>query len=291
MKTTFIYKQVNNCDIKGDFYPTNKENAPLLIYIHGGGLIWGSRNDIFKEQVELYNTNGFNVCSIDYRLAPETKLPEIAQDIEDALKWLLDNGAKEYDFNPEQIAMIGSSGGGYLALLTGTFAIKPKAIVSFYGYGSILGDWYTKPSPYFTKMTTVPEKLATMLVQPHTISEAPIERRYGIYLFCRQQGKWNDYVLGLNQVTNREKMEAYCPAKQVNSNYPATLLLHGDMDEDVPYEESVQMAKALDTSGVKHGLITIPNGKHVFDKEMDAPHVKEAFDQVISFLKENLGEQ
>ena len=137
----------------------------MIVFIHGGGLVWGSREDIKSEQLDFYRQAGFNVFSIDYRLAPETKLPSIKEDIEDALNWIENEGTKQFDYDAEKIAVIGSSAGGFLALLTGTFATKPKAIISLYGYGEIIGDWAVKPSPHYTAMTNVPRELAKMLVQ------------------------------------------------------------------------------------------------------------------------------
>lgn len=285
---TVIYKKTRDCEIKGDFYSVSEKNKPLIVYIHGGGLIWGSRSDINNEQIERYNEAGFNVFSIDYRLAPETKLLKIANDIRDVFIWLHESGQEELDYDPEKIAVIGSSAGGYLALLAGTFNTKPKAIISFYGYGDILGDWYTKPSRHFTKQTKVPELLAQRLIQKSEISESPIEKRYAIYLYCRQQGKWNDYVTGLNPAFSAEKLKAYCPVKNIDNDYPPTMLLHGDKDEDVPYEASITMAKALQSSGIDHQLLLIPNGKHLFDQHMQDPLVIDALDQVISFLNKHL---
>ncbi|WP_010530284.1 alpha/beta hydrolase [Lentibacillus jeotgali] len=288
MKTTFTYKHVKDCTIKGDFYPVEENNAPLIVYIHGGGLIWGSRKGMHTEQIKRYRQAGFNVCSIDYRLAPETKLPEITTDIADVLQWLQDEGPEEYDFNSDKIAVTGSSAGGYLALLSGTLPVRPKAIVSFYGYGNIRGDWYTDPSPHFLKMTKVPEKLAKQLIQHKTIAEAPIERRYAIYLYCRQQGKWIDYITALNPRIEAATIRKYCPLENIDANFPPTLLLHGDADKDVPYQESVNMYQALSNADITTQLITIPNGEHSFDEDMTNSTVIESFEQVISFLKSNL---
>lgn len=288
MKTTFTYKEINGCTIKGDFYPIQKDQAPLIVYIHGGGLIWGDKSDIVQEQIARYHEAGFNVCSIDYRLAPETKLPAITEDIQDILIWLQNEGKDTYHYDPENIAVIGSSAGAYLALMAGTFDIKPKAIVSFYGYGDILDDWYTKPSPHFTKMTTVPGPLAEQLVQPKELSSAPIERRYAIYLHYRQQGKWLSHVVGLDPVIFASKIRQFCPVHLVDSNYPATLLFHGDQDKDVPHEESVKMSNVLAKFGVDHELITIPNGEHLFDQDMKQPAAIESIDQVITFLNKTL---
>lgn len=284
MKRTFIYKEVDGCKIKGDFYSIEEKNAPLIVFIHGGGLIFGARTDMKKEQIDLYLQAGYNVCTIDYRLAPETKLPAIKEDIEDVLIWLKEQGTNTFNFDPERMAVIGSSAGGYLALLSGTFQVRPKAIVSFYGYGDIAGDWYRKPSPYFSKMTAVPEVLVQQLIQKQPISEGPIERRFAIYLYCRQQGKWMDYLTDRKE----ETLDQFCPLKKIDENYPPTLLLHGDADEDVPYEQSVLMSEALSQAGIENKLITIKSGKHSFDENMGDPVVMEACKEVIKFLKESL---
>ncbi|MBY7144221.1 alpha/beta hydrolase [Virgibacillus sp. NKC19-3] len=291
MQTTFVYKKIHNCEIKGDFYPVDEKHAPLIVYIHGGGLIWGTRTDIHNDQITRYSQAGFNVCSIAYRLAPETKLPEIKADIQDALVWLKETGKEQFHFDPEKIAVIGSSAGGYLALLSGTFSVKPKLIVSLYGYGNILGDWYLKPSTHFNKMTKVPEVLMRQLIQKKTIAEAPIEKRYAIYLYSRQQGKWLDFVTDWGLATHADKLREYCPIEYIDADYPATLLLHGDEDEDVPYTESVHMNKAINNAGGHSQLFIVPKGKHSFDQNMEDPVVIEAFDEIISFLKVHLSEE
>ncbi len=74
-------KNIDNCSIKLDVYESGNSHSPVIIYIHGGGFILGSRKDINKEQIELYTNNGYSVISIDYRLAPRTKLSSIIQDI------------------------------------------------------------------------------------------------------------------------------------------------------------------------------------------------------------------
>lgn len=287
---TFIYKTAGNCEIKGDFYPASasSKQAPLIIYIHGGGLIWGTRDDMEKRQLELYNNAGYHVFTIDYRLAPETKLPEIITDIQDCLDWVYSEGREKMDFNPDKVAVIGSSAGGYLALSTGTFETRPKAIVSFYGYGNILGGWYRMPSRYFNKDKKVPEALARQLIGKEPVSAAPIEKRYGIYLLCRQQGKWLDYVTGMNPIFEADQLKRYCPVETADASFPSTLLLHGDADKDVPYEESVNMAKRLTELGVTNKLITIPDGEHQFDLEMDKPIVQDAFKEVLAFLDKQL---
>ena len=284
MKTTVIYKKEENFKLRGDFYPASQSARPVIIYIHGGGLLWGSREDMKSEQIEFYHQAGFNIFSIDYRLAPETKLPAIKEDIIDALAWVENEGTKQFDYDQEKMAVIGSSAGGYLALLTGTFTNKPKAIVSFYGYGDITGDWAVKPSPHYASMTNVPRELAKMIVSDEIISVGPIEKRYALYMYARQHGVWIEELSGLIPILEKKELSKYCPLHHIDADFPPTLLLHGTNDEDVPYEQSVLMAEGLSGTGVESKLITIPEGKHQFDEDWQNPIVQNSFEEVITFL-------
>jgi len=67
-------------------------------------------------------------------------------------------------------------------------------------------------------------------------------------------------------------------------------LLHGDHDTDAPYEQSVLMASALQAAGVAHALITIANGDHGFDQQMNLPEVANAFGRVRAFLRRHATE-
>lgn len=290
MKTTIVYKKEHNFEIKGDFYPVSEESSPVIVYIHGGGLLYGAREDIKKHQVELYHSAGFNVFSIDYRLAPETKLPFIVEDIHSALEWVVNEAPKQYKVDPQRIAVIGSSAGAYLALMSGTFQKrKPQAIVSFYGYGDIAGEWAVQPNKHYQAMTKVPRNLVDMLISDNIVTTGPIERRYALYLYVRQQGKWIKEISGLHPEINKSELSQFSPLLSMNDHYPPTLLLHGTMDDDVPYEQSLLMYNALQKANVVSRLITIPNGKHVFDEDWENPIVQQAFTEVISFLKTQLG--
>jgi len=140
------YKQANGCSICADIYESSVPSSPSVVYIHGGGLVWGSRKRVVPEQVSALADHGYTVISIDHRLAPEAKLPSIAEDVRDALIWysmtaLISSASTRASSGIRQV------GRGYLALLSGTFARKPKAIVSYFGFGDILNDWGRTPSP------------------------------------------------------------------------------------------------------------------------------------------------
>ena len=106
----------------------------------------GEPSDVAQSQAEKYLNAGYTIISIDYRLAPHTKLQQIIEDLEDAYRWVRADGPKLFRIDPNRIAVVGHSAGGYLALMAG-FVLKPrpKALVSFYGYGDIAGEWYRRP--------------------------------------------------------------------------------------------------------------------------------------------------
>ena len=288
MKKTVIYKEDINLSIKADFYGTYQENAPVVIYIHGGGLIWGTREEISKEMIKLYTDNGFSLFSIDYRLAPSTKLPEILNDIEAAIQWIQLEGPKQFSIDPKKIAVVGSSAGGFLALSTGTFTLKPRAIVSLYGYGDLVGSWAVSPSKYYCQKDKVSRELAYKLITNRIVTEASVDERFLFYVYARQNGVWIEEITGVNPLNNKEGLYPFCPNRTVTPEFPPTLLLHGTNDTDVPYEQSVFMRAALIKQSVSARLITIPNGEHVFDKDFQDPIVQRALNQVIDFLKTHL---
>ena len=173
-KTTYCYKQVGDCKIQADVYRVDRleRASPALVWIHGGALISGNRAGPHPAQLRKYLDAGFNLISIDYRLAPETKLPLIIEDLRDAFGWVRQRGAELAGVDRDRIAVVGHSAGGYLALMSG-FCVepRPKAIVAFYGYGDIAGDWYARPDPFYSKQPAVPEAEARAAVGHGVLSE------------------------------------------------------------------------------------------------------------------------
>ena len=289
-RITRVYKTVGNCEIRADAYPC-RHNSPCIVWIHGGALIGGHRGGIRQEQLELYHRSGYAVVSIDYRLAPETRLPGIIEDLRDAFAWVRSEGNGLFGIDPSRIATVGHSAGGYLTLMSG-FSIDPapSALVSFYGYGNITGDWYSRPDPFYCRQPAVGEGDAHASVGEVPISAPPEPNDRGTYyLYLRQRGLWPKEVSGLDPVSEPRSFDKFEPIRNVGVDYPPTMLLHGDQDTDVPYLQSVLMAKELESKGIEHELVTIEGGGHGFDGlGMGDPVVASAFRRVIEFLDGHL---
>jgi len=283
MKDTRVYKQVNRCSIYADIYYQGP-NSPIILYIHGGALIFGTRDWLPVEQIEFYTRAGYSLVNIDYRLAPETAFECIIEDIRDAVDWVRSKATEWYDFDVDNIALMGSSAGGYLSLLAGALGIKPKAIVSFYGYGDILGEWYAQPSEYYCKKPMINRDSAMKYMNDTEITTGNWDR-FDFYLYCRQQGVWIQEVTKMDRKHDLTQLTKFNPINHVTIDYPPTLLLHGDQDTDVPYEQSLLMYEKLKEAGVDAKLITIEGADHVFDHHFKDPSVQRAFNEILEFLK------
>ncbi len=294
-RDTYTYKIVDNHEIRADVYRhPGEEILPAIIWIHGGALIFGTRNWLPSEQLEAYIRAGFAVVSIDYRLAPETKLAAIIEDVKDAYAWLCAKGPELFKIDPDRIAVVGHSAGGYLTLMAG-FSLKPRpdALVSFYGYGDLTGPWYSQPDSFYNQSPAVSKDQAYLAVGDSVISSTPTQfstqGRIKFYLYCRQHGLWPSEVSGHDPESERKWYSEYEPLRNVTPSYPPTILLHGEKDNDVPFEQSVLMAEELRRHGVYYEFITNPDWGHGFDGAgMEDPTVQEAFGRVLTFLQRHV---
>jgi len=270
--------------MKCDVYPGNA-GGPVAVYIHGGALIFGGRRDMPEAAIEPFKKAGYWVVSIDYRLAPETKLPRIIEDVRDALDWVRGGGSKAFDYDASKMAVIGASAGGYLALMAGTFERKPKVLVSFYGYGDILGDWCVKPCPHYCRKPLVSPQEVQQLIKGHEHSEVGGFDRFAIYVRSRQTGTWTGLASGYDIASEREKIERYCPILNIKDDYPPVILLHGDQDADVPYQQSLDMYNALQMRGLTAELVTYAGGDHGFDWNKNDANVPGLVERALAFTK------
>ena len=291
---THVYRTIDGLDVHADVYlAEGQPSRPAVFWIHGGALIGGSRDNIKPWQAQLYLDAGYDVVSIDYRLAPETKLAGILDDVREAWAWLHDEAAAllgREGAQPPRVAVIGHSAGGYLTLVCGVHMNpKPACLVSFYGYGDIAGEWYSRPDPFYCTFEAVAEEKAKAGVGAEPLTNGKGPGRGDFYLHCRQKGIWPREVAGHDPDTEPAAFDPYCPVRNVTPDYPPTMLLHGDEDTDVPYAQSVMMADELAAKGIPHELVTIAGGGHGFDGHgLDQAPVRAAFDKVLAFLGTHL---
>jgi acetyl esterase/lipase len=266
---TFVYKRVGSLEIKADVYQpaVGQPPQPVIVYIHGGSLINLGRDGIRQNPLkDLFLADGFVVVSIDYRLAPETKLPGIIEDVEDAFRWVREKGPALFGADAERIGAAGASAGGYLTLMTG-FRVHPRpcVLVAEMSYGDPVGPWQANPSrhpPHYE--THLSRDEAWRQVSGSPIANGADRKGNGSAFndFVRRNAEWPKAVSGWDPKTEAERFLPYRPARNVTSSYPPTFFMHGEADTDVPFEQPQRMAAELARHGVEHRLIGIPGGEH-----------------------------
>jgi len=290
---TYTYKHVGELEIKANVYRADDQKVrPVVVWIHGGALIMGGRDGVSRRVKKMFLDAGYAIVSIDYRLAPETKLPAIIEDVEDAFEWIREKGPELFSIDSSKIAVLGGSAGGYLTLAAG-HRVKPRpaVLVAFWGYGDLIGDWYSKPSPHRrhqrSKMT---EDQVRRQVSGPAIANSKDRNGDGgaFYQFCRQRGIWPGEVSGWDPHKEAKKFYPYMPVKNVSKKYPPTLLIHGTKDTDVPYEQSVMMAEQFRKFNIDHELITIAGGEHGLGGG-DPEKIDEAYKKAFHFVHKRIG--
>jgi acetyl esterase/lipase len=284
---TYSFKKADGCELKADVYGADVNvRKPVIVSIHGGALITGSREGF---PGWLDPEGKYVIVSIDYRLAPTTKLPGIISDIQDACRWVHEQGPQLFHIDPEKLAVAGGSAGGYLSLMSG-FCVtpRPRAVLALSGYGDLTASWITEPSPFYLKKPLVSKEEAYAAVGTACVCDPGLHSGRGLfYTYTRQKGIWPYAVSGHDPKTERKWFDPYCPVRNVSAQYPPTVLIHGTADSDVSYTESVNMDAELSRFKVEHEFLSVPGGPHVLGG-FDPTEKARILGQGVDFLKKHL---
>ncbi|KIA75609.1 polyketide synthase [Aspergillus ustus] len=182
---TIEFDRVDGLSLEADiYYPSNivarEKSFPVALMIHGGGHIMLSRKDIRPQQTQMLLERGFIPISVDYRLCPETTLPDgPMHDVCTALSWIqtvlptLPLQRPDIRIDPDHVVAVGWSTGGHLALTLGFMAPQrgirpPDAILAFYCPLDYEDPFWTRPNFPFGH-------------RPDTSSEAQYNVRSGLF--------------------------------------------------------------------------------------------------------------
>jgi acetyl esterase/lipase len=292
---TYTYKTVDGLAIQADVYrPGDDRVRPVVVWIHGGALIMGNRDGVPGNLLTLCRQEGYVLVSIDYRLAPEVKLPAIIADVTDAMRWVHGKGPGLFHADPDRIVVTGGSAGGYLTMMVGVrVKPRPRALVAYWGYGDVDGPWYTRPSEFYRKQVPLIGKedayraVGKKVTTGSDLDGLAMRARSRFYLYLRQHGLWTREVSGFDLGSESRKLDAYCPVRSLPADYPPILMIHGTKDTDVPYEESADMAKALARKKLPHELITVRGAGHGL-ADGDKRQVAQAHARALTFIREHL---
>jgi alpha-L-fucosidase 2 len=242
--------------------PDGSGPFPAVIIVHGGSFSHGNKRTYVTPLFELLSNAGFAWFTINYRLAPDYQFPAAVKDVESAVRWVRANAAK-YRVDAGRIALAGESAGGYLVAYAGASSkgdARVAAVVDFYGPNDLVLQTEVRRATPPDPATTGPGLLEFMGFKT-----------------------WRDGGVV-------EKLRAVSPTTLVSKNMPPFLFIHGNADEQVPYEQSPKMCERMRNAGAKCELITVEGGRHgmlSWENHAAMAHWKQ---EMVTWLKQTLSE-
>jgi len=201
-----------------------KRPTPAVLWLHGGGWERGDKNG--NSGALMLAEAGFVTASIFYRLSGDSPFPADIQGCKCAIRYLRAN-ARAYGIDPNRIGVAGASAGGHLAELVATADNVPELEGN--------GGWPRVSSR----------------VQAASAYYGASDFTVGAREFQHHTGK---VIVKLFRGDEKEKPELYkqaSPIMHVSKDDPPLLLVHGDHDDLVPFDQSVEMTKAYERAGLK----------------------------------------
>lgn len=242
-----------------DIYkPTQQKEPNLIVWIHGGAWHSGS-----KENPPLgLLPYGYALASVDFHASTEKPFPANVQDIKAAIRFLRAN-AKKYGYKAEKIIIWGASSGGHLAALVATTNNNTSLEGNLGNYPEISSsvqaclDFYG-PTNFLTILNqSTPHGLNVRLPALAILLGKPLEQA-------------NDLA------------KVASPVHQTNTTAPPIFMAHGEQDNQVPVNQSIELLSVYRNLNLKAQIEFVPNAGHTDG----IYYKKDMMKKVSEFLKE-----
>jgi acetyl esterase len=225
------------------YRPPDADSAPVLVFIHGGGFVAGSR-DVHGPDFRWFADRGWLTISIDYPLssAGQHLWDVVEGHIGCALAWVSTN-APMYGGDPTRLSLSGDSAGGNLAINTAYMAANGTLASSCGG-----------PLPVIS---------AVSALYP-VVDVAGFYDNADLALGAVSRDLAGAYTGGSPQEFP-QRYSAVASATHISPKAPPTLILMGTADHLVPTEGTYRFADQARAAGVDVELVAVPYADHVFD--------------------------
>jgi acetyl esterase/lipase len=253
------YGRVGDRELLLDLYePVHPAETPRpgIIFIHGGAWRGGNRSD-YKYYTVRFADQGFVAATISYRFQQEAPFPAAVEDAKCAVRWMRAN-AEELGVDPDRIAVIGGSAGGYLALMTGYTAHLPE-LEGGGGHGE-----------YSSRADAV-----INLYGPTDFTLPNVWHRNEVRNFLKAE--WAD---------DPDLWTLASPITHVTADIPPTLVIHGTIDTIVEVNQADRLVERMQEVGATHWYDRIDGYPHTMDV---APQINERVQALVhAFLDEHM---
>jgi len=229
-----IYRKGAERDLKLDLYLPKEGNPsyPGIVFIHGGGWREGTKNH-FRRQASYMADKGYVCACIEYNLSGEAPFPAAIHDCKAAVRWMRAH-ASEYNIDKNRIAAVGGSAGGHLASLLATSG----------GVEELEG---TGPDNKYSSRV----RLLVAFNGHHELGDKKLKETETLFL-----GGTVEEVPEIYKIAS--------PFTYIDKSDPPALLLHGNADQSVPYEQSIHLKEALEEAGVPVEFYTAEGKDHAW---------------------------
>jgi acetyl esterase/lipase len=212
--------------------PQSLSGYPAVLNIHGGGWHEGHKaRKITKTCAEALVEKSYAVFCPDYLLATKEKKvwPQNIYDCKSALRYIR-KVAPIHKIDTENIAALGNSAGGHLAMLA-AFSADNEQLNA--------GGFYKQ---YSSKVNCV--------VNIYGIADV---RKFG----------GSNFIDGPRE-ENPKAYELASPITHLSKDAPPVLTIHGDKDSLVPITLSEDLDKLLKSNNIEHEFVIVSGGEHAF---------------------------
>ena len=241
---TFMQSEYSELELNVYRMDDGGTDKPIMVYIHGGGWIQGSKES-HTYYSEVFANHGYVVFSVDYDLSTADRhLAGITElQVAEALAWIK-NHAAEYAADISRLYLTGGSAGGNLAL---ELAYKING-----GIYSTSSDGTELPRISAVSVTFPVASVETFYTNPDMVLGGTAHKMASWYTGCSPE---EDPVL----------FESLAPINFLSPGTPPTCIIVGAADSLVPPGATYVLNDALQAAGIPVQTVTVPYGNHMFD--------------------------
>lgn len=203
--------------------------SPLIIHIHGGAFLMGSKGSSEIPSFATFYNNGFVCADINYRLSTDSLWPAQVYDCKAAVRFLKAN-ASLYHIDTNKIAVIGESAGGYLVSMLGT----TTGVESLEGLH--LGNINVSSRVHAVVDLFGPINFLTMDAEAAVL---------GFTITTNLATSPESKLMGAAVQTIPQKVALANPTTYISSNDAAFFISAGSADMNIPYTQGQNFYNAL----------------------------------------------
>jgi acetyl esterase/lipase len=248
-----------------------------FIYLHGSAWTLLDKDVGTRPLFTQLAAQGHVIMDVAYRLAPETDMMGMVNDVKRAIVWMKEN-AQTYGVNPNTIVVGGGSAGGHLALLAAYTANNPQftpkeleekdisvcGVVSLYGPTDLEAMYFHTNQQLTTRLNpNTPKKAIPQMPQWLIKMMGKSYHRFHFENFANA-GTFA-FLFGGHPDECPEKYALFSPVNHVHTKCPATLLIHGEDDTMAPIKTTQFLFKRLKEEKVPTVMHILPQTDHAFD--------------------------